>query len=85
MIGRRVEVVADLHRVRAFCEGRVVADHQRIWAKHQTITDPEHLAAARALRRDRLELVRTGTAGPQVEQRCLADYDIALGIDDGVA
>ena len=85
MIGRRVEVVADLDRVRAFCEGRVVADHQRVWAKHQTITDPEHLVAARALRRDRLELVRTGTAGPQVEQRCLADYDIALGIDDGVA
>jgi hypothetical protein len=56
-----------------------------VWAKHQTITDPEHLVAARALRRDRLELVRTGTAGPQVEQRCLADYDIALGIDDGVA
>jgi hypothetical protein len=25
----------------------VVADHDRVWARHQTITDPEHLAAAR--------------------------------------
>jgi hypothetical protein len=58
VIGRRVEIVADLHRVRALCEGRPVADHARTWARHQTITDPEHLAAARALRRERLELVR---------------------------
>ncbi len=89
VIGRRVEVTADLGRVRAFCAGRVVADHQRIWAKHQTITDPEHLAAARALRRDRLELVRTSPTTsptePEVQQRCLADYDAALGIDGGVA
>jgi hypothetical protein len=27
VIGRRVEVVADLHRVRALCDGRRVADH----------------------------------------------------------
>jgi transposase len=50
VIGRRVEVVADLHRVRVLCEGRPVADHQRVWAKHQTLTDPEHAAAARTLR-----------------------------------
>ena len=42
VIGRRIEVVADLDRVRVFCEGRVVADHERIWAWHQTITDPDH-------------------------------------------
>jgi len=84
VIGRRIEVVADLARVRVLCEGSVVADHQRIWAKHQTITDPVHLAAARALRRERLEVVRPdGT--PQVEQRDLADYDRMLGIDGGVA
>jgi hypothetical protein len=29
------------------CEGSVVADHERIWAKHQTLADPQHLAAAR--------------------------------------
>jgi transposase len=85
VIGRRIEVVADLGRVRVFCAGRVVADHVRVWAKHQTITDVEHLAAARALRRDRLELIHSTTVEPQVEQRRLADYDTALGIDGGVA
>lgn len=82
VIGRRVEVSADLARVRVFCGGRVVADHDRIWAKHQTITDPEHLAAARALRRERLQVVGP-PAEPDVEIRRLADYDTALGLDDG--
>jgi transposase len=84
VIGRRIEVSADLHRVQAQCQGRLVADHERTWARHQTITDPEHLAAARALRRERLELVRP-RGGPgldlQVEVRPLADYDTALGLD----
>jgi transposase len=82
VIGRRIEVAADLHRVRVVCDGRLVGDHQRVWAKHQTISDPEHLAAARMLRRERLEIVRP-TAEPDVEQRCLADYDTALGVDGG--
>jgi transposase len=85
VVGRRIEVTADLGRVRVFCAGRVVADHERTWAKHQTITHPEHLAAARALRRDRLELVRTSPTELEVQQRCLADYDAALGVDGGVA
>ncbi len=86
MIGRRIELVVDLHRVRAFCEGRMVADHQRAWAWHQTITDPDHLAAAKALRRDRVGMLRpvANPADPQVEQRSLADYDAALGLDAGL-
>ena len=36
VIGRRIEVIADLGRVRAFCDGRVVADHDRVWARHQS-------------------------------------------------
>ena len=47
VIGRRIEVTADLDRVRVACEGRVVADHERIWAWHQTMSDPEHVEAAR--------------------------------------
>ena len=43
VIGRRIEVIADLDRVRVICDGRAVADHERIWAWHQTITDPAHL------------------------------------------
>jgi transposase len=49
-IGRRVEVLADLDQVRVVSEGRLVAEHERIWAKHQTLTDPGHAAAAKALR-----------------------------------
>ncbi|HEV2087930.1 MAG TPA: IS21 family transposase [Cryptosporangiaceae bacterium] len=84
VIGRRIEVIANLHRVRVICDGRLVADHERVWAKHQTITDPRHLAAARALRRERLQLVHPPVE-PDVEIRALADYDTALGIDDGGA
>jgi transposase len=78
VIGRRVEVVADLERVKVFCEGKLVADHERVWAKHQTISDAEHVAAANLLR-----LRRPGVAGTpaeaEVEQRRLSDYDAALG------
>jgi transposase len=83
-IGRRIEVTADLHRVRVWCDGRLVADHERLWAKHQTIHDPEHLAAARTLRRQRLEVVRPPT-DTEVETRRLSDYDALLGADGGVA
>jgi len=84
VIGRRIEVIADLTRVRVHCDGRLVAEHQRAWAKHQTITDPQHLAAAKVMRQQRLELVRPVTE-PEVQVRCLADYDTALGLDDGGA
>jgi transposase len=80
VIGRRVEVIADLHRVRVVCDGRLVGDHERVWARHQTISDPEHVAAARWLRRERVGVLRP-VAEPEVEQRPLADYDTALGID----
>jgi transposase len=84
VIGRRIEVVADLHRVKAFCDGRLVADHERIWGWHQTISDPEHVAAARLLRRERIGVLRP-VPEPDVQIRCLADYDEALGLDGGVA
>jgi uncharacterized protein (DUF427 family) len=74
VIGRRIEVTADLHRVRVWCDGRLVADHERLWAKHQTVHDPEHLAAAQMLRRQRLEVVRP-PADTEVETRRLSDYD----------
>ncbi|PZS34389.1 MAG: hypothetical protein DLM58_05830 [Pseudonocardiales bacterium] len=80
VIGRRIQISADLHHVWVRCEGRLVAEHERVWAKHQTIFDPEHVAAARVLRRERLEIVRAPTE-PLVEQRRLSDYDTALGVD----
>jgi transposase len=84
VIGRRIEVAAGLERVRAFCDGRVVADHERVWARHQTLTDPAHWAAAQALRRQRLTVVRR-PAEPDVQIRCLTDYDTALGLDGGTS
>ncbi len=33
MIGRIVDVAADLDRVRVRAEGRIVADHDRVWAR----------------------------------------------------
>jgi transposase len=82
VIGRRVEVLADLHRVRVLCDGRVVADHDRIWAKHQTISADEHVTAAKALRAARIGLLRPAPPG-EVEIRPLSDYDTALGLTDG--
>jgi len=76
--------VAGLEQVRAFCDGKLVADHERIWARHQTLTDPAHWAAAQALRCQRLTVVRT-PAEPDVQIRCLADYDDAFGLDGGIA
>jgi transposase len=81
-IGRRVVVSADLDRVRVTCDGSLVADHERVWAKHQTISDPKHLVAAKALRRNRIDLVRP-PAQTEVEIRSLAAYDAALGIATG--
>jgi len=84
VIGRRIEISAGLDRVRVACDGKTVADHERIWAKHQTISDPVHVTAARLLRRDRIGVLRPAPE-PEVEVRALADYDAALGIDGGVA
>ncbi len=84
VIGRRIEVVAGLAWVQAFCDGRLVAEHERVWAKHQSLTDPAHAAAAKALRGKRFAVVRQAVE-PQVALRCLDDYDAALGVDGGAA
>jgi hypothetical protein len=52
-----------------------------VWAWHQTISDVEHVAAAKALRRDQVGMLRPVQQN-EVEQRCLADYDTALGTTD---
>ena len=66
-------------RVRVWCEGGLVADHDRIWARHQTLSDPGHVKAARMLRQQRFALVPP-TTETEVEQRRLADYDSALQV-----
>jgi hypothetical protein len=56
------------------------------WAWHQTITDPGHAAAARAMRTERVRVLRPA-AEPEVEERSLAVYDALLGTgaDGGAA
>jgi transposase len=84
VIGRRIEVTADLDRVRVHGDGRLVADHPRCWARHQTLTDPGHAQAAARLRAEH-RAATTGDEPAEVELRCLTDYDTAFGLDGEVA
>jgi transposase len=79
VIGRLVEVTADLDRVRVRADGRLAADHVRVWARSTTVTDPAHLQAAARLR----EQYRKPRAAGQADDlsRDLADYDRAFGLD----
>jgi transposase len=78
VIGRLVEVTADLDRVRARAGGHVVADHARVWARGLTVTDPGHAATARRLRREFRQSPVRAPASDLV--RDLADYDRAFGL-----
>ena len=84
VIGRRVEVAADLDRVQVRCTGQLVADHPRCWAAHQSITDPAHAAAAVALRAAGRQ-PRPPVDPDLVEVRDLSSYDRAFGVDGQVA
>lgn len=87
VVGRRIEVHADPTRVWVTCEGAIVADHARVWAHHQTITDSEHAVAAKQLRHGRADLLRPvpdAVTGEEVEIRSLGVYDTALGLVDVV-
>ena len=76
-IGRMVDVRADLDRVRISLQGRVVADHARVWARGATVTNPDHVATARSLR----EQFREPRAATDSDLgRDLADYDRAFGL-----
>lgn len=79
-IGRRVDVGADLDQVVITAAGAEMGRHQRCWAKHQTITHPDHAAAAAELRRCR-RLSAVSPIGSDVERRDLADYDRLFDLD----
>jgi Mu transposase, C-terminal domain/Helix-turn-helix domain of resolvase len=81
VIGRFVDVTGDLSRVEVRHEGRVVAGHDRVWARGMTITDPAHVAAAKVLR-EQYQLPRLAPAPPDALVRDLADYDRAFGLVD---
>jgi transposase len=82
-IGRMVEVTADLDRVRVRLDGRIVADHARVWARGSTIADPAHVETAKLLRQQ-FQQPRPGPTGDDLH-RDLADYDRAFGLSGEVA
>ncbi|GAB3359571.1 hypothetical protein GCM10027360_20640 [Amycolatopsis echigonensis] len=89
VIGRMVDVAADLDRVRVRCEGRVVAEHPRVWARGTTITDPVHVETAAWLRKQYQQPRAVGTIGAGDDlARDLSDYDCAFGLlsdDEGAS
>lgn len=93
VIGRFVDVHADLTIVRITCTGTDVGLHQRCWSSHQTITDPAHVATAAGLRtafKQRTAAMRgpaaTTTVGAAtaastvVGVRALSDYDAMFNL-----
>ena len=82
VIGRFVDVTADLSRVEVRHEGRLVAAHDRVWARGMTITDAPHVAAAKLLR-EQFQLPRPAADPHDELTRDLTDYDRAFGLIDG--
>ncbi len=58
-VGRKVQVTADLDTVTVTLAGMALAEHDRCWARHQSITERAHHAAAFGV----------GRAGPQADPR----------------
>ncbi len=82
-IGRMVDVTADLERVKVRLEGRLVANHARVWARGTTVTDPVHVEIAKHLRQQ-FQQPRLAPAGDDLT-RDLGDYDRAFGLGEEVA
>ena len=79
VIGRFVDVHADLTRVEVRHEGRLVAGHDRVWARGTTVTDTVHVAAAKVLCAQ-LQLPRPADEEHNGLVRDLADYGRAFGL-----
>ncbi|MDH6146053.1 transposase [Kitasatospora sp. GP30] len=96
-IGKTVMVRADNEEVTVIAGNDIVARHARCWAKHQSLTDPEHAAAARVLRGEvihqqaarvhaaRAALLAPDSLGIEVEQRELGTYDRMFTLIEGGA
>ncbi len=93
-IGHQVTVLTDNDQVIVLASGgEIVAQHARCWARHQTLTDPEHAEAGQmmrheARRRPTGQVHAVGSAsGPlvEVEQRELGTYDRLFTVIDGGA
>jgi hypothetical protein len=85
-IGRMVDVAADLDRVRVRLDGRVIAEHARVWARGMTVADPAHVEAAARLRKQfqQPRAVAAADAGDEDLVRDLSDYDRAFGLGEEI-
>lgn len=88
VIGRLVDVTATLTRVIVVCDGVTAADHARCRAKHQNITDPEHVTVAKGMRtefsgekRSREQQAKARRES-QVRFLTLDEYDTLYGSSD---
>ncbi|PBC66309.1 transposase [Streptomyces sp. TLI_235] len=96
-IGHRVMVRADTEEITVTAGNDIVARHSRCWARHQTLTDPEHAAAANVMRGEvihqqaarahaaRAALLAPDSLGIEVEQRELGSYDRMFTLIEGGA
>lgn len=94
-IGHLVTVRSDTEEITVTCGDDLVARHARCWARHQSITDPEHASAARKLREEvwqqqtarahaaRSALLVPDSLGIEVEQRELGTYDRMFTLIEG--
>jgi hypothetical protein len=86
MIGRVLEVTADLDRIHVTHNGLNVTTHDRVWARQVTITDPAHVLQAGVMRRQ-FQTLRNPFQTPAhqslVEARSLATYDDLFGVEAG--
>ena len=77
-VGRRVHVKVDDTAVTVTLGTETVACHDRVLARHVTVTDPAH-DKARQVARALAELPKCAADAAEVEQRNLAVYDAATG------
>lgn len=95
VIGHHVEVVATIDRVRVMWNQVCVADHDRFWGTGRTVTDPQHVQAAKELRAtywhqvmrtrstnlaNQRARVRAHADGHEVPIRSLPDYDTLYNV-----
>ena len=80
-IGRFVDVHADLNRVQARLDGRLVGEHDRLWMRGQTVTDPAHVAKASVLRAA-YQTPRPLVFVDDTLTRDLTVYDQTFGLDE---
>lgn len=76
-IGRMVTVTADLNQVRVRQAGQIIVEHERVWGRGVTITDPRHVNIVKTLRAD-----YRNRPQPAAEDltRDLPDYDRVFGL-----